>query len=80
VEALRIKAGQNFFPRPNEVAEEIEIQRERAVVREIYNGDKDFFDRQRRNWEICMRPEEIAWRREKFGYDPLTERDPSIKP
>jgi hypothetical protein len=24
-----------------------------------------------------MRPEEIAWRREKFGYDPLTERDPS---
>jgi hypothetical protein len=75
--ALRIKAGQSFFPRPDEVAQEIEIQQERAIAKDIYNGDKDYFDRQRRNWEICMRPEEIAWRREKFGYDPLTERDPS---
>src|SRR6266704_5422366 len=35
VEALRIKAGQAFFPRPDEVAEEIEYQRERAIFRSI---------------------------------------------
>ncbi len=29
--ALRIKPGQAFFPRPDEVAEEIEAQRERGV-------------------------------------------------
>lgn len=31
LEALRIKAGQKFFPRPDEVAEEIEEQRERNL-------------------------------------------------
>lgn len=31
LDSLRIKAGQKFFPKPDEVAEEIELKREQGI-------------------------------------------------
>lgn len=52
--ALRVRAGQSFFPRPDEVAEEIEHQME-SVVREREN-ERKLQERQNeieRFWQIA---------------------------
>jgi len=45
--ALRIRPGQSFFPRPDEVAEEIEVQNYAAMLRSVAERRS-----QRRNKEI----------------------------
>lgn len=71
LDALRIDPRQQFFPRPNEVAAMLEVQRERTVA-ECQRRDGEQF---RRSWDAYMKhlmtdPDEIAWRVERFGYDP----------
>lgn len=68
VEALRIMPGRAFFPRPDEVAEEIEHQREKGIMAAMVKEGKQF-DRQYKAWaDMYMSPEEVAWRKEK-GYE-----------
>lgn len=76
LEALRIKPGQRFFPRPDEVAEEIEAERER----DNYRADIQL------NAEL--RKAEIAkfwvWVKERVEYfdeteESLLERWPSYR-
>jgi hypothetical protein len=66
LEALRIKPGQNFFPKPDEVAEEIELRREQSLAAARNQDGKEFLDRQRRLMEQLAQPEEIAWRKERI--------------
>jgi hypothetical protein len=51
--ALRIKPGQAFFPRPDEVAEEMEAQRERGINDAIRrDGNKWLEDWERHRLKI----------------------------
>jgi hypothetical protein len=69
--ALRIKPGQSFFPRPDEVAEEIERQAERGVANDARTEGEKFTDGWHKYLEQIMQPEEIEWRVKKFGRDPF---------
>lgn len=71
IKALRIKPGQSFFPRPDEVAEEIERQIERGVANDQRREGDRFSESWRKHMEQIMQPEEVAWRIERFGYDPF---------
>jgi hypothetical protein len=74
VEALRIKRGHKFFPSPDEVDEEIEEQRELDLAKaRTADGDQWARDWEKHK-ESLMAPEEVAWRKERFGYDPYTEK------
>ena len=68
--ALRIKPGQSFFPRPDEVAEEIERQTERGVANDAQAEGEKFTDMWHKHLEQIMQPEEVEWRIKKFGRDP----------
>ena len=70
IAALRIKPGQSFFPRPDEVAEEIERQTERGVANDARAEGEKFTDMWRKHLEQIMQPEEVEWRIKKFGRDP----------
>jgi hypothetical protein len=70
IAALRIKPGQSFFPRPDEIAEEIERQIERAVADDKAREGTDFLDGWHKHMEQIMQPEEVEWRIKKFGRDP----------
>jgi len=70
INALRIKPGQSFFPRPDEVAEEIERQTERGVADDLRKEGEKFTDRWHKHMEQIMEPEEVEWRIKKFGRDP----------
>lgn len=77
--ALRIRPGQKFFPRPDEVAEEIEHQRERKLVPGLAETRRRVEAEKAEGARLLTDPEEIAWRRSKFGYDPWTEKKPAEK-
>lgn len=66
--SLRIKPGQAFFPRPDEVADEIENLRERGVNDAIRKDGQQFME----YWDGVRAklntPEEKAWRKEQ-GYE-----------
>lgn len=70
IAALRIKPGQSFFPRPDEVSEEIERQQERSVASDQRQEGAKFTERWHKHLEQIMQPEEIAWRVARFGFDP----------
>jgi hypothetical protein len=70
IAALRIKPGQSFFPRPDEVSEEIERQIERGVADDQRREGEKFSDRWHKHMEQIMQPEEVEWRIKKFGRDP----------
>ena len=71
---LRIRPGQRFFPRPDEVAEEIENQRaSRMRTIDMAEGRRRR-EEERLYQEKLMSPIEIAWRIDRFGYDPFTEK------
>ena len=63
--ALRIKPGQTFFPKPDEVADEIEHQRERSKYAEMNREGEEFLKRQREAIAAFNSPEEVAWRKER---------------
>jgi hypothetical protein len=72
LDELRIAPGQKFFPRPDEVADMIVDRRERGAERARTGGNWN------REWETHLEqlssPEEVAWRIERFGYDPMAGR------
>lgn len=68
LEALRIKPGQSFFPKPNEVAEEIENQRERGVNDAIRREGNAYLNNLRRWIRQYCSPEEVEWRK-SMGYE-----------
>jgi hypothetical protein len=68
LKALRIKAGQSFFPRPDEVAEEIEYQNERAMNDAIRNDGKFYMKKHMKMLDDYYSPEEVAWRKSQ-GYE-----------
>jgi|SRR6185437_11367054 len=77
VETLRLDPAQKFFPRPDEVAERIEQQRESSRLPSVAET-KAMLDREDAERErIINDPAEKAWRIEHFGYDPYTEREPN---
>jgi hypothetical protein len=70
-ERLRIKPGQAFFPRPDEVADEIEVRRESDVYDANTSQAKKYLaELERERIRLANDPAEIAWRIERFGYDP----------
>ena len=71
---LRIKPGQKFFPRPDEVAEEIVRQREAHRHDRERRESEERRRREEEDRKRLMSPEEVSWRVEKFGYDPFTEK------
>ena len=75
--ALRIKPGQAFFPRPDEVASEIEDQRERNLQAAQMNDGNKWLEQRSQYRRSLMEPDQVAWRREKFGYDPYAEEPPN---
>jgi len=68
LEALRIKPGQAFFPRPDEVAEEIESQRERGLNDALRRDGEDYRTRVQRWIDAYNSPEEVAWRK-SMGFE-----------
>lgn len=79
LKALRITPGQRFYPPPDVVAEEIERQREADLEHwRAQKGDMWLADQERDRNKLLTSEEEIAWRREKFGYDPYTEKKPEM--
>ena len=77
LDALRIDPKQQFFPRPNEIAAKIEVQREQGVISaQRKDGEKFLTDWARHMAYLLTNPDEIAWRRERFGYDPFTDEPP----
>lgn len=63
IQALRIDPEQKFFPRPDEVADEIEHQRETGL-RRATNKDGEEYLRKLDQWrEQYNSPEEIEWRK-----------------
>lgn len=76
VERLRIRPGQKFFPRPDEVADEIEAQREALRVPGLAETKRRLEEEEAERQRILTDPQEVAFRRAKFGYDPLTEKEP----
>lgn len=67
---LRIRPGQKFFPRPDEVAEELERGRERLVAKDQQRDGEKFQEYWAKHKDALMEPDEVAWRVERFGYDP----------
>jgi hypothetical protein len=62
---LRIRPGQKFFPRPDEVAEEIERKRETGLNDALARDGKKY-SKQMAEWAHRYNsPEEIAWRMER---------------
>lgn len=72
--ALRIKPGQSFFPRPDEVSEEIERQIERGVANDLRREGDEFTKRWHAHMDQIMQPDEVEWRIKKFGRDPYAGR------
>ena len=73
---LRIRPGQSFFPRPDEVAEEIQHQRERQVrLREIEQGRDRKQAEITRFWELA--PEMME--RAGITEEQLLDRWPSFR-
>lgn len=74
--ALRIRPGQSFFPRPDEVATEIEKQRDRQALEHAAE-----IQQQRRANEITAFWEWAPWWMEQTGNDEaeLLRRFPSMK-
>jgi hypothetical protein len=72
--ALRIRPGQSFFPRPDEVASEIERQQNgKRPQREQCAREKRALEDAEYHAHL-MSAEEVAWRVAHFGYDPFTEK------
>ena len=77
IQALRIDPEQKFFPRPDEVASEIERQKGSTRL------ELESKERERRALEDAeyrahlMSPAEVAWRIGHFGYDPFAQKIPA---
>ena len=70
LDRLRIKPGQAFFPKPDEISEEIVYKRECN----IYAADKAAYEIYQREMKALAlkyktNPAEKAWRIKHFGYD-----------
>jgi len=76
--ALRIRPGQRFFPRPDEVAEEIEVQRERDQIARA----KERSRRESQEREDYFWTEVLPFHMKKYGEteEQILARFPSIKP
>ena len=61
LEAMRITPGQRFFPRPDEVAEEIENQRERTLLPTVSDAAKYSADLERWKREHMEYRKERGW-------------------
>lgn len=68
---LRITPGQIFFPRPNEVAGEIEHQRNLRYAEQGRKLESMREESRKAERMRLMSPAEISWRIEHFGYDPF---------
>ena len=76
VEKLRLDPAQRFFPRPDEVAERIEQQRELGRLPSYAESKAMLKQEEAERLRIVNDPLEKAWRKQRFGYDPYTEREP----
>ena len=67
IQSLRVRAGQRFFPRPDEVADEIELRAEQRQ-QDLRQREIGSYSRQVDEWIAKYNsPEEVAWRKEQ-GY------------
>jgi hypothetical protein len=77
VQALRIDPEKRFFPRPDEVAAEIDRQHN-AKRLERESEEREHRALQDAKYRAhLMSPNEIAWRIAHFGYDPFAQKIPT---
>lgn len=68
---LRITPGQTFFPRPDEVAGEIEHQRNHRYTDQERKSASMRQETRKAERARLMSTDEVSWRIEHFGYDPF---------